>query len=247
MKTNKSPLYEAKKSIEEELNKFYKKILAKKTIRLALYITYIFFYPGIILAVIIADTYGVREYNIFENYISDLGTSLYTPAPYLFNAILIATGVAFIPIYFYLEEVIVKNPDQVEKLQRNFKIMKIFAKFGKIFFLVGSIAMIGAGFFNEHYRIHAIFAMFLFGGLILGGFSTGIIIIVRKSIIPTILGYIMLLSSMIFLILNILKFLPFFTPYFIEWCTFLSIVLWFFPTTITLLKYQDKCIKACLN
>ena len=240
-------LEEIKDSIETELDKLYKKILAKKTVRTALYLTFILFYPGIILALIIADAYEEGRYNIFKNYISDLGVRFYTPAPYIFNTILILIGVVFIPVYFYLEEVIVVGSAKKENNNRISKLIKVIAKFGKYSFLIGSLSMIGAGVFNEHYLIHAIFAMLIFGGLIAGGCSTGIIIVANNTIIPKLLGYIMLLSSVIFFTLNALKILPMFTPQLIEWCTFLSIIVWFFPTTILLLKYQDKCLNECLS
>ena len=238
---------EVKDSIEMELTKLYKKILAKKTVRTALYLTFLLFYPGIIVAVIVADAYSGSEYNIFNNYISDLGTHQITPAPFIFNTILIITGVVFIPIYFYLEEVIVASPIKKEKNNRSLKFIKIIADFGKISFLIGSISMIGAGVFNEHYYIHSIFAMLIFGGIIAGGCSTGLIIIVNKTIIPKVLGYTMFLSSIVFFTLNMLKIFPMITSPFMEWCVFLSIVIWFFPTTVILLNYQDKCLEECLK
>ncbi|MFX1339069.1 MAG: DUF998 domain-containing protein [Promethearchaeota archaeon] len=234
---------EIKEIAEIELEKLYKKLLSKKIVRICIYITLITFYPGIILAIIIADIYGSERYNIRDNYISDLGSPHHTPAPYILNSIAISTAVLLIPIYLYLEEILVSGPNLSKRFLNKSISLKKIAYVGKICFIIGSIGMVGVGIFNEDFNpfyIHGILAFFLFVGFITGGLATGLIIILKKTIIPRVLGYIMIINATGIIFLYFFRFIPLFTPPLIEWCIFLSIVAWFLPITIILLNYLDK-------
>ncbi len=234
---------EIKEKTEIELEKLYKKILSKQIVRICIYITLIIFYPGIIFAIIIADIYGSERYNIKNNYISDLGSPDHTPAPYILNSIAISTAVLLIPIYLYLEEILVTGPNLSKRFLNKSISLKKIANIGKLCFIIGSIGMIGVGIFNEAFNpfyIHGILAFFLFIGFITGGLFTGLIIILKKTIIPRVLGYSMIINAVAIIFLYLFRFIPLFTPQLIEWCIFLSIVAWFLPITIILLNYLDK-------
>jgi len=243
MKNHRIYAKEIKEKTEIELEKFYKKLLSKQIVRICIYITLITFYPGLILAIIIADIYGSERYNIINNYISDLGSPHHTPTPFILNFIAIFTAIFLIPIYLYLEEMIVSGPNLSKRFLNKSISLKKIAKFGKICFIFGSIGMIGVGVFNEDFNpffIHGLFALFLFLGFIAGGLSTGLIIVLKKTIIPRGLGYLMIINSAWIIILYFFVFIPIFTPPLIEWWMFLSIIAWFFPITVILLRYLDK-------
>ena len=232
--------------LENELNKIYKRILAKKTVRICIYTFFIIFYPGLVLAITIAEVYGPKGYNIFNNYISDLGSIRYTPAPFILDVLLICTSLLLIPIFLYLEQILVSGPNLSKRFLNKSIFIKILARIGKISFILGSIGLLGAGIFNEDFspfNIHLFTAILFFGGYFIGAFSTGLIILLKKVIIPKAIGYIMVFnSSGIFILYAFIK-VSFITYYFIEWCLFLSILIWFIPITIIILRYQDKCIK----
>ncbi|MFX1394217.1 MAG: hypothetical protein ACFFAH_11645, partial [Promethearchaeota archaeon] len=174
-------------TLENELNKIYKRILAKKTIRICIYTIFIIFYPGIVSAIIIANIYGPEGYNIFNNYISDLGSIKYTPAPYILNFIAISIALLLIPIFLYLEQIIVSGPNISKRFLNTSISLKNLSRIGKISFILGSIGLLSTGIFNEDFspfNIHFITALFFFGGFLTGGFSTGLIILLKKVIIP---------------------------------------------------------------
>jgi hypothetical membrane protein len=91
----------SKNVLEIQVEKFYRRLLKKKTIRICIYIEFIIFYPGLIIAIIIANNYSPNGYNLIQNYISDLGSIHFTPAPYIFNTIAIITSIIIIPIFLF--------------------------------------------------------------------------------------------------------------------------------------------------
>ncbi|MFX1321396.1 MAG: hypothetical protein ACFFAQ_07105 [Promethearchaeota archaeon] len=225
-----------------EIEKLYRRLLKKKTVRICIYIEFIAFYPGLILAIMIAKNYSPIGYNLFQNYISDLGSVYFTPAPYIFNSIVIITSVITIPIFMYLEEVLCSTLNKNIKIILSSKSTKIITKIGKITFLLGSMGLFGIGIFNEDFpinQVHILFATLAFGGFTLGGVIAGFLIIMKKTIIPKLIGYYMTFYSLGLILLRLFHFLPLITLSFIEWSWFLGILIWLLPLTLTLLKHID--------
>ena len=240
----------AKDTIEIELNKLYKRILAKKTVRICIYLTFAIFYPGIIIAISLTNIYGPENFSIFNNFISDLGSPHHTAVPYIFNSIAIVTSIILMPITLYLDEVLYSTPLQRKRGPKMRFLFKLSSNFAKLSFLLGSIGMLGVGIVNEDFSpnfIHGIFAGFSFGGFLAGGVSTGFIIVFKKSIIPKVIGYIMVFDVLGILILYLFINFPFITFPFVEWFIFLNIILWFCPITIVILRYQNQCLNACIE
>ena len=250
MKDLKDFSEEIKETLEDDLNKFYKRILAKKTVRFCIYLTFSIFYPGIIFAILLTNLYGPENYSIFQNFISDLGSPLHTPVPFIFNSIAIVTSIILLPIALYLDEILDTTPIQRKRGPKALFIFKVFSNFAKFSFLCGSIGLLGVGIVNEDFSpqfIHEIFAVLSFGGFLAGGVSTGLIIVFKKSIIPKIIGYFMVFDVLgilfVFLFINF----PLITAPFVEWFIFFSIILWFFPITIIILRYQNQCLDKCID
>ena len=107
-------------TLKESLEKLYEKLnkpeLSKKCIILAMLI----FFPGLIIAIIIAHYFGppayipplhkilmgssykLGRYSLWQNWISDLGSFRFTPAPFILDLMLMSAGVLMIPVFFYL-------------------------------------------------------------------------------------------------------------------------------------------------
>ncbi|MBD3213485.1 MAG: hypothetical protein GF311_12830, partial [Candidatus Lokiarchaeota archaeon] len=75
------------KSNDEE--NIFRKLKIKITnpflLKFCIYGILIVFIPGLIIGVIIAYFFGPESYNIWDNYISDLGSYNYTPAPFILD------------------------------------------------------------------------------------------------------------------------------------------------------------------
>ncbi len=236
----------AKTTLEKDLDRFYKRILAHKTIRVCLYIDLVVFVPGLILALFIATTTGDKSYNLFENFISDLGSYRHTPAPFILNGIFIISAIFFAPVFLYFEEIIVSGPNRNNDIPNLSKICKIIAKSGKITLLMGALGLLGIGVFSEDFspfNLHEIFAVLAFTGFIAGAALSGIIVLVKKTLIPKIIGFYMLCNSLIILVLLFVNTFPFTLP-FLEWCLLISIIVWTIPTSIILLRHLNEKIAA---
>ncbi|MFX1242150.1 MAG: DUF998 domain-containing protein [Promethearchaeota archaeon] len=232
-----------KSVLDTSFDKFYKKLLKKKLIRICIYIQFVIFYPGLIIAILIANKSNPEGYNLISNYISDLGSVNFTPAPYIYNSIVILTGIINIPIFLYLEEYLSSSRSKRKVIQLSSKSLGGLAKLGKILFLIGSVGMFSVGIITEDFSIspiHIIFSVMAFGGFTMGGVITGFLIIVQKTVFPTILGYYMTIYSLGLIILRFFHFIPIITLPLIEWSWFLGILIWLVPLTLFLLKYIYK-------
>lgn len=244
MNKNKKLTEVIKTTLEKELDRFYKRLLARKSIRICVYACLVVFFPGLILAISIADEYGPYGYSIINNFISDLGSPNYTPTPYILDIIAILTGIFMIPIFLYMKEILVKGPNRGKKISNDSILIKTLAKLGKIFLILGAIGLIGIGSFDENFFIHEIFAIFAFVGFIAGAIFYGVIIIIKRTIFPEILGYYMAFNSPTLLILYFIRIPPFTLP-FIEWCILFNIIIWTFPSAIILLRHLNVKIAGC--
>ena len=88
-------------------------------------------------------------YNIFEHYISDLGSVLYTPIPVLLNILWMAEAILFTPLVFYLYKKIRMAYKEKEKRQIDKIVMLTLIYIGFLFMIVGLFGWFWVGFFSE--------------------------------------------------------------------------------------------------
>jgi hypothetical membrane protein len=121
--------------------------------------------------------YGSQGYNIWNNFISDLGSINSTPIPNLFNVIILITSVFIIPAFLYNYKYLTKNTKIIvfNSQKKSFRtvfniIIYINALFGLILLLIGTIGMFGIGIFSEdrttQFNLHFYFSALVFIGLI---------------------------------------------------------------------------------
>ncbi|MFW9882045.1 MAG: hypothetical protein ACFFG0_53960, partial [Candidatus Thorarchaeota archaeon] len=63
----------------------YNTLTKPKVVKISIYISLLTFLPGLIVGLIIAINYGSRGYSLWFNWISDLGSIIHTPAPFILD------------------------------------------------------------------------------------------------------------------------------------------------------------------
>ncbi len=187
------------------------------------------FILGIIIAVIVANS-SPNGYNLIDNYISNLGSSKFTPAPFIFNGTCMITAVLlFCPIlYFYniIRNVIAEIPSSSSQSSK----MRIFSALGCICTLFAVIGIFMIGIYNEeHEAEHVLFAAFGFGGLMIGGVFYGLLIALYPMPLPKWLGYYMCVGPIAAGILTGFSAPP--SRPFWEWISLFAVMAWLFYIT----------------
>ena len=223
-------------------------IIDPTVVRNSVIINLVTFLPGLIICVLIADSFGPQGYELWDNFISDLGSLNYTPAPFIFNFILMVGGIFTFPAYLY------NNKFLLEGVQENifnsdlkiwkriyYLIIGVCAILGYFFLLVGSIGMFGIGIFtiDGAPEIHFFFSVLVFAGLIFGSLFAGIAVFLKKVIFPHYLGLYMVFGPFItgFLYLNP----PFSVSIqFLEWMMLFAQQIWLIPAAFFTLNHIRK-------
>jgi len=201
----------------------------------------IIFISGLIIAYIIAFIFGPEGYNMWDNYISDLGSFNYTPTPFILDSIAISTSIIFFPLFIYFSNQIYQNSKENKNLfWKIFHIiMKILAIIGFIFLILAIIGFFGIGLFSEdrttEYGLHLTFSYIVFGGFSLSAIFNGIVILLKNTRFPRIIGLFMIFSTPTFAILFLINPETLTRP-FLEWMMFLSIAIWLLPIDLIMLK-----------
>ena len=104
----------------------------------------------LVVGVIIAYMFGGTTqrpgtYYIWTNWISDLGASPHTIAPYLYDIACICAGIFTIPFTFYLEKLLVPMPEKPEEYKNTTRLRFRIGSYAFIFGMIGSLAYIGVG------------------------------------------------------------------------------------------------------
>ncbi|MHA1932105.1 MAG: hypothetical protein ACW96X_06170, partial [Promethearchaeota archaeon] len=182
--------------IKQNSKKFYNKVTEPKFVKISIYISLATFLPGILLGLIVALTFGPIPYNLFFNYISDLGSFKFTPAPFILDLTCTISAIFIIPLILNLSRLYSSNMiDDIENSKRSRNLIKyrrIFGYTGVVCLFVGIFGMFFVGVFSldrSPFDAHLYFASLAFGGFAFGAFFTGIAIVLKKRIFPKAVGY----------------------------------------------------------
>lgn len=231
------------KKVKQNSQKFYDKVTEPKIVKVSIYISLITFLPGIIVGLLIAINYGPLPYSLWMNYISDLGSIKYTPAPFILNITCAFSAIFIVPLILNLSRLYSSHMvDNVDKTKRSYYIIKfrrIFGYLGVAFLFVGVFGMFFVGIFSldrSPLGAHYYFSTLAFGGFAFGAFFTGLAIVLKRKLFPKAVGYFMILgpstASIIFLICPE----PLTRP-FLEWLMLFSALAWYYVIVfITLQK-----------
>jgi len=224
----------------------YYKFVNEKAVKICIYASLLTFLPGLLIALLIAFFFGPNSYNIIDNYISDLGSIRYTPAPLILDTIAMVTAILLVPVYSYLAKIILSNTKDIifnsnESILRRifYTYIDIHGFFGFLSLITASIGLFGIGLFSEdrttELGLHFTFSIIVFAGLAFGALFNGIAILLKKTIFPRFLGFYMMIGPFIVTILFI--FPPnSVTLQFLEWTMLISAFLWLIPIAFIILN-----------
>ena len=193
-----------------------------KTIKSCLMIGVLVYLSLLFGSLIVANLFG---YTILDYTISQLGSSITTPLPLMFDSACVIGGITSILLYCYLSKRI-----EVLSFKKSTKIKLIyrFQRYGLLIGVMGSLGIMCIGIFSLDRAgpqgvWHSIFTYVAFGGFIFSLFTFGIIIFKFSMEIPKILGingFVPVISLILYCI--------FITPLF-EWIVLISILTSLFP------------------
>ncbi|NVM31151.1 MAG: DUF998 domain-containing protein [Candidatus Helarchaeota archaeon] len=200
---------------------------------------------ALVVGIIIAQ-FDPDGYNLFENYISDLGSFKHTPFPYLWDFGQMICACSMIPAAFYLKKLFATYSGSDEDVKESSKTRLLLSYLCFIAMLTALLGMFMAGLFSEDrsgpLHLHLIASYIDFGGLALASLFFGIAITFYPSPVPRLLGsYMMILPPIACGI--------FFATFnkFIEWVLGFSLMVWLLPFAIILLRHLNKEIASRSN
>ena len=224
----------------------YDTLTKPKIVKISIYVSLLTFLPGLITGLIVAINFGSLEYSLWYNWISDLGTLVYTPAPFILDLTCILSAIFIIPLILNLSRLY--SSHQNYKLNNSKKehytilFRRIFGYIGVCCLFVGVIGMFFVGVFSldrSPFDIHLYFATSAFGGFAFGAFFTGLAIILRKRIFPKTVGYFMIFGPSTACILYLAAPAPL-TRQLLEWVLMFSSLAWYYVVVfITLQKLNS--------
>ena len=234
-----------RKSINKARTKFYNFITNPLVVKLSAIIVMIGYLSLLAIGVIIAVLFDPDGYNIWDNWISDLGASNHTPTPFLYDIACIIAGSMTIPLTFYMEKLLAPLPNEIQLRERHYSRLRFrLSSFAFLFSIIGNLAYIGVGIFSadRNYEIlsilgggpHEIMSYLAFGGFTFGAFFTGWLIVLYDTKISKILGIYGIFGPLTVSILNLIESTPF-----MEWLLLFSILLWIIPLSLILFLREE--------
>jgi hypothetical protein len=231
-----------------KINRLFNHFLNQKLIKICIYVSVLTFLPGLLIGVLIAYFFGPESYNIIDNYISDLGSISYTPAPFILDAIAMITACFLVPVFFYITKIIVSETKSIifnsnESIFKRIYCINIdlLAFFGLLSLLSGAVGLFGIGLFSEdrttELGLHYTFSIIVFAGLAFGALFNGIAILfkLKKTIFPRLIGLYMMVVPLTTAIMFLFPPNSMARP-FLEWLMLLAAFLWLIPESVLILK-----------
>ena len=230
-----------RKSINSARAKFYNFVTNHNVVKFSSYLVMIGYIFLLIIGVIIAAFLDPDGYTIWDNWISDLGSSNHTPAPFLYDIACIIAGSMTIPLTFYMEKLLAPLPSETQLGERHFSRLRFrLSSFAFLFNIIGNLGYIGVGIFSadrdyEFLSIlgegpHGIMSYLAFGGFTFGAFFMGWLIVLYDTKIPKILGIYGIFGPLIVSILNLIDSTPL-----LEWMLLFSILVWVIPLSLVVM------------
>jgi len=227
------------------LFQIYSYLTKPKLIKLCMYFSLLIFLPSLLIGVFIAYFLGPESYNIWYNYISDLGSLRYTPTPFLLDISAMITSILFIPIFVYFSSLLYKDYKHSSGyFGKIFSIItKILSIIGLFFLFLASIGFFGIGLFSEdrttELGLHLKFSVLVFGAFALAAIYNGLVIMFKDTIFYKIIGVFMFFATPTMAILFVINPASLSKP-FIEWMILFSIMIWIIPIYYIMHKNISK-------
>ena len=234
-----------KEKLSEKKKLLYNYLINPKVTRRNIIAITIFFPVMLIIGVLVAVFLGPGNFNIIDNYISDMGSHRYTPIPKFLDDSVMITAILLVPPCFYIKHIFDSKSKQLESLN----VPKGYSTLVLITMLIGVFGIFSSGFISEDvaislypvttsaFDLHDILSTVQFVGLASAGFLIGIILVRyplgilelcafenKSKIIPILLGLVMIFLTPILTVFYLLEFPP--SSPFWEWMLFFSLFGW---------------------
>ena len=225
------------------------KLSRPNIVKICIILAILFFIPGLLISIILAFSFGgtligPMQYNLWDNYISDLGSVRFSPTPFILDSIAMITSILLIPILLYISEYLKAAPVRPNKKQTtNLKVSENLAKF---FLFVGDIGLFGIGLFSEDrnfppIRFHEIFSVVVWGGFALAALFIGIISLYKKTFFSQMLAIFMIFGPSIVSIIYTLGYINEWSFHiFFEWLMLFFIFIWLIFYCLNLIKQLNS-------
>ncbi len=250
LKNKESKLLKLRKATNRIRKRFYDKVTEFNFVKISI-LAVIPGYLGLLfVGVIVAYAaggiaQGPGTYYIWTNWISDLGSFNYTPAPYLYDIAAILAGILTIPFTYYLEKLLVPLPQKPEDYNKITRLRYRIGSYAFLMSIIGNIGYVLVGIFSEDRNtfgiMHGLASGLAFGGFTVGALFCGMIIILYDVKIPKAIGVYGVVGPLFALVLEVaLPSLvdPALGPLF-EWVLLFSILAWIIPLSFTILMKQE--------
>lgn len=210
-------------------NKIINKITEPKIVKISTMVAFILVFSMLIIGYIIAQ-FGPLGYNMIDNYISDMGSVVYTPFPHTRTISNVIGGPLFMPITFFMKKQLASKENQDTPPKR--------IRLGNLGFtgmMILFLGMMCSGIITEdvHMLTHGALAVVAIFGGFLATTSYGLLIAKYSTKIPKKIGVIMVFAFPIIVVLTIIGF-P--SRIFYEWVLLLTLYTWVMICSIYLLK-----------
>ena len=185
-------------------------LILPKSVRICTIVALLVFLIGFTIAYAIAYAVGGSmgppdTFSVVHNYISDLGSYKFTPAPYLFDVICIFTAIMLFIIFTYTSKVLVHElaeiKEKIPPIRTN--VLTIIRLIGFIGSIVGLVGFFGIGVFSEDRsypvgptHMHFVVSAIVWGGLAIGSLGFGLLAVLVKVFIPRPLGVFMIVGPL---------------------------------------------------
>ena len=214
---------------KSEKKGIYEFLIDPKVVKISTIIAFSVVFSCLIIGYIIAQ-FGPTGYNMVDNLISDMGSIVYTPFPYMRTISSLIAGPFFMPITFYIKERLVPkgNSDLPKKMRRNGNV-------GFVFMLVLFVGMMVTGIIIEDVNllVHNVIAAFLVLGTVISTISYGLLIMKFPTDIHKNVGIYMILCMPVIGILAVIG-IP--SLIFNEWIFLFAVYAWIIICSVILLK-----------
>lgn len=234
-----------RQSINKARAKFYNLVTNYDFVKFSAMIVMVGYIGLLIIGVIVAALLDPDGYTIWDNWISDLGSSNDTPAPYLYDIACIIAGSMTIPLTFFMENYLAPIPKRLQSNQGHYSRLRFrLSSYAFFFSLIGNFGYIGVGIFSadrdfEFLSVmgqgpHGIMSYLAFGGFTFGAFFMGWLIVLYNTKIPKILGIYGIFGPLTVAIINLIDSTPF-----LEWLLLFSILVWILPLSLILFLKEE--------
>jgi len=218
----------------------YQKLTKKKVVRILTITALGIYWFSFLLSLFLIGLFGTNTFSPLVNLISDLGSKVYSPIPYLFDLACICAGFLSFPISLYIYQYLGKktNPEiDNEKISiKRFKLINLVVLISGI---LGDIGFIGVGIFSVDrnlYNIHFLFASFLFVGYYISAFLIGLLYLLFEININRFIALYGFLASIITFSITLILGLLHINLVIFEWIADFTLLIWLYSFLFSILR-----------